>query len=321
MVELSCVELRLRRCFEFRDDPLRQNLAQLDAPLVVRIDAPDRALGEHVVLIQRHQRAEAVRRQGVGQDHIGRPVALGHPERRLERGRAFGGEFLGGLAEGQRLGLGEQVGHQQIVLVGERAQRVAEADEVAGDQLRALVEQLVERVLPVGARLAPDDRAGLHGHRVALQVDVLAVALHLQLLQIGGEAREVRRIGHDAERLRAEEVVVPDGQQAHQQRQVALRRRGAEMLVHRVEAREHVAEVFGADGDHGRQADRRIHRVAAADPVPEAEHVGGVDAELAHRLGVGRERDEVLGDGRVAAERSRSAICARLPRWSSSRAW
>ena len=27
-------------------------------------------------------------------------------------------EFLGGLAEGQRLGLREQVGHQQVVLVG-----------------------------------------------------------------------------------------------------------------------------------------------------------------------------------------------------------
>ena len=36
----------------------------------------------------------------------------------------------------------------------------------------------------------------------------------------------------------------------------------------------------GADGDHGGQADGRVHRVAAADPVPEAEHVGGVDAEL-----------------------------------------
>ena len=35
-----------------------------------------------------------------------------------------------------------------------------------------------------------------------------------------------------------------------------------------------------ADRDHRREADRRVHRVAAADPVPEAEHVAGVDAEL-----------------------------------------
>ena len=56
-------------------------------------------------------------------------------------------------------------------------------------------------------------------------------------------------------------------------------RRGAEVLVHRVEAGEQLGEVVGTDRDHRRQADRRVHRVAAADPVPEAEHVRGVDAE------------------------------------------
>ena len=45
--------------------------------------------------------------------------------------------------------------------------------------------------------------------------------------------------------------------------------------------------------ERDRQADRRPQRVAAADPVPEAEHVGGVDAERGDRLGVGREGDEV----------------------------
>ena len=33
-------------------------------------------------------------------------------------GEPFGREFRRRLAEGQRLGLGEQVGHQQIVLIG-----------------------------------------------------------------------------------------------------------------------------------------------------------------------------------------------------------
>ena len=41
--------------------------------------------------------------------------------------------------------------------------------------------------------------------------------------------------------------------------------------------------MLGADGEHRRQADRGVHRVAPADPVPEAEHVGGVDAELRRR--------------------------------------
>ena len=69
------------------------------------------------------------------------------------------------------------------------------------------------------------------------------------------------------------------------------------MLVHLVEAVEHGAEMLGADGDHRRQSDRRVHRVAAADPVPEPEHVGGVDAELGHFLGVGRDGHKMPGDG------------------------
>ena len=104
-------------------------------------------------------------------------------------------------------------------------------------------------------------------------------------------------------------------EQAHQHRQVLLERRGAEMLVHLVEAGQHRAEVVRADREHGREADRRIHRIAAADPVPEAEHVGGVDAELRDFLGVGRDGDEVLGDrglrrrpGRPATSRAR--VCA-----------
>ena len=75
--------------------------------------------------------------------------------------RALGADLLLGLAERQRLGLGEHVGHQQVVVVAQRVERLGEADQVDRDQLRALVDQLVEAVLAVGARLAPVDRAGL----------------------------------------------------------------------------------------------------------------------------------------------------------------
>ena len=81
-------------------------------------------------------------------------------------GRALGLDLLGGLAEGQRLGLGEDVGHQDVVVPAERVERLAEADEVAGDEPRALVDELVEGVLAVGAGLAPVDGAGLGSRRV-----------------------------------------------------------------------------------------------------------------------------------------------------------
>ena len=109
---------------------------------------------------------------------------------------------------------------------------------------------------------------------------MLAVALHRQLLQIGRKPLQVLLVGQHRNGLRAEEVVVPDGQQAHEHRQIPLERRGAEMLVHLVKAVQHRAEIVRADGQHGRKADGRVHGVAAADPIPEAEHVGGVDAEL-----------------------------------------
>ena len=65
------------------------------------------------------------------------------------------------------------------------------------------------------------------------------------------------------------------------------------------------AEIIRADGQHGGEADGRIHGVAAADPIPEAEHVGGIDAELGYFRGVGGHRDEVLGHGFFIAAQTR----------------
>ena len=71
------------------------------------------------------------------------------------------------------------------------------------------------------------------------------------------------------------------------------------------------AEVIRADRQHRREADRRLHGVAPADPVPEPEHVGGVDAELRHFRGIGRDRDEVLRDRGLVASDARQRPLAR----------
>ena len=52
---------------------------------------------------------------------------------------------------------------------------------------------------------------------------MLAVALHGELLEVGGEALEVLLVGEDGDGLGAEEIGVPDGEQAHQDGQVAAR--------------------------------------------------------------------------------------------------
>ena len=64
------------------------------------------------------------------------------------------------------------------------------------------------------------------------------------------------------------------------------------------------AKRSGPIGEHRREADRGVHRVAAADPVPEAEHVRGVDAELARPRRRSSRRPRSASRPRLVAERS-----------------
>src|SRR5438093_245848 len=88
---------------------------------------------------------------------------------------------------------------------------------------------------------------------------MFSVALHRQLLQICRETLQILLVRQDRDSLCAEKVVVPNGEQAHENRQVDLEGGRAEMLVHLVEAIQHAAEIIRTDGDHGRKADCRIH--------------------------------------------------------------
>ena len=89
---------------------------------------------------------------------------------------------------------------------------------------RALVQQLVERVLAVGAGLAPDDRRrSCTSTGVAVAIDALAVALHVELLQIGRQPLQVLVVRQHRVRLGAEEVGVPDAEQAEHDRQRSAR--------------------------------------------------------------------------------------------------
>ena len=77
----------------------------------------------------------------------------------------------------------------------------------------------------------------------------LAVALHLQLLEIGGKAREALVVGDHGLRGVAEDVAVPDAEEPHQHRDVLVERRLAEVLVDVVAAAQEFLEQLGADGD------------------------------------------------------------------------
>src|SRR6266702_3858827 len=94
---------------QFRLDLLGEDLAELDAPLVERVDVPDRALREDLVLVQGDELAEHGRGQPGGDDRGGRVVAL-EDAVRDDRGRgALGLDLVLRLAEGERFGLREEV--------------------------------------------------------------------------------------------------------------------------------------------------------------------------------------------------------------------
>ena len=65
-------------------------------------------------------------------------------------------------------------------------------------------------------------------------------------------------------------------------------RGGAEVLVHGVQAGEQVGEALPADPGHQRQPDRRVERVAPADPLERREGQLRRDAEAACPIGARR---------------------------------
>ena len=91
-------------------------------------------------------------------------------------------------------------------------------------------------MLAIGSRLAPINRTWVIGHRRTIQCDSFAITLHYQLLQVGRESLQILLIRQHGYCLSAEEVVVPDSQQRHEHRQVALEGLGAEVLIHLVKA-------------------------------------------------------------------------------------
>ena len=103
------------------------------------------------MFVQGDQLAEHRRRQPLGEDHRARTIALEVAVRLVDVRPP----------ERHRLGLGDQVGDQQVVVLLVRMVRLGEADEVDRHDPGALVEQLVERVLAVRARLTPHDRPGV----------------------------------------------------------------------------------------------------------------------------------------------------------------
>src|SRR5262249_19011686 len=119
---------------ELRNDPLGQDLAEFPAPLIERVNIPDRALGEHAVLVKANQLAQNFRGQPIGENRVRWTVALkdavGYEPVRC----ALCLDLLWRLSECQRLSLGQDVCQEHVVVSAKGNQRLAKRDEVTGDE-------------------------------------------------------------------------------------------------------------------------------------------------------------------------------------------
>ena len=290
---------------KFRKNLLGELLTEFNTPLVVAVDVPDNALREDLVFVHGDEGAERFRRNVVHHDGVGRLVAFEHLVRSEECDFFFAlailAEFF--LSLGERLavhqgfGLCKEVGEELLVVIANLVVAVGRGDEVARNHLGALVDQLVEGVLAVRTRFAPEDRTRLVVHALGIAIDGLAVGFHVGLLEVGGEAVQVLVVREHRVAGSAEEVVVPHADEGEDNRHVLVGRSGLEMLIHFVGALVELHVVFEADAEADGETDCRPQRIAAANPVPEFEHVCRVDTEFGNSFGVGGESDEVLRDG------------------------
>src|SRR3984885_2557401 len=179
---------RIIRSLNLGNDVLGEHLAQLDAPLIEGIDLPDGALGEYRVLIERDQLAQRFWCEFFRQEDVRRAVALKDAMRNQPIRCSLSLDLLRCLSESQGFGLGKDVGQQHVMVPSKGIEGLLKTDEVTGNQPGSLVDQLVERVLPVGSRLAPVNGAGVVVDALAFEGDVFPVAFHGELLQVGGKA-------------------------------------------------------------------------------------------------------------------------------------
>lgn len=117
---------------------------------------------------------------------------------------------------------------------------------------------------------------------------------YFYLLEVCRETVHVLVIGKNGLSLRTKEVVVPNTQDSHNNRQVLVQWGSLEVVIHFMSTAKQFMEVVKANVDGNRQADGRPERVTSTNPVPETEHVLGIDTKGRYLLLIGREGNKVL---------------------------
>ena len=194
-----------------RRDVLGQHLAQLHAPLVEAVDAPQRAADEHPVLVQREQRAQAGGVQPLQQEEAcwaGCPgKCLWPPASALPCISAWA------CASTLASNCGWWPGRSCAACF-----TAMNSTGTTSVPWCSIWKYACWPLVP-GSPHSTGEVA--ERQRRALRVDPLAVALHLQLLQVGRQPAQRAVVRRDAAAGEAVEIAVPDVQQPQAHRQVA----------------------------------------------------------------------------------------------------
>ena len=102
---------------------------------------------------------------------------------------------------------------------------VLHQQQIAGHQVSTLVQQLEEGMLHIGAHTTPDHRSTAGRQKVAGCIHALAIAFHVQLLQVGRQQLQALVVGHDGVGLGTQYLAIPDLVQGEAHRNVDAQRR------------------------------------------------------------------------------------------------
>mmetsp|Transcript_4222 Transcript_4222/g.8573 ORF Transcript_4222/g.8573 Transcript_4222/m.8573 type:complete len:425 (-) Transcript_4222:52-1326(-) len=190
---------------------------------------------------------------------------------------------------------------------------LARSQEIAWNDFGSLVDQLVKRVLSVGSRFTPNNGTSLVIHLETVLVDIFSVRLHVTLLKVGRKAVHVLIVWQNGHRFGVKEVVVPNSNQRQCQGQVFLAIVLEEVLIHGMGTSMHFHPVIKANRQGNGSSNGRPKRITSTDPIPESEHVIGIDTKLGHAFSIGRQGCKVLGNRRLV-----SLECLEDPRFGRS---
>src|ERR1051326_298619 len=68
-------EMGIVLALQFGNDSIREYFAEFNAPLIERVDVPDRPLSKHTVFVERDQPPQRLGSQALGKNGIGRSIA------------------------------------------------------------------------------------------------------------------------------------------------------------------------------------------------------------------------------------------------------